>query len=237
MARILIYKNKSGKRSDGSDYYNPIATTAFTPTRTVPVRAFGGPNDIRYINYEFVLDNNPLVNTIGESPNWFAYKYNIKFYQEFFNDKISMNNPPPNLRNWDGMNENIHWAREVSSELSSGGSVVHYPVVRQVNMQGRKYEGYKSSNDGSVYDECLSFPFAIHTLWTRLVFYVDIAETNSQTEDSMRTLDDELFNELQEYFNFRIFAHVGGHIETKFLEEHGNEIYIYNANSYRIANG
>jgi len=196
MARIKIFDSTATLNSRGDAITQaedwPTALDALRAAHSMPVRCFSGDGPVQEIGYEFIADIMPDGATLA-----------LRWYQEFFNDKPSLN-APPTVRDWPGVNPRVPWGRETLIVPGGAGVAVHHPVTRNMAM---------TYNRGDF--ECLYVPLSIHTLWVRLAVYVSLADCTAITA----TQDTHI----------QIFAHAGGHDEKLYLQEQGALPYAYNA--------
>jgi len=209
MARILVFDSLPDITDSAARPCNWTWGTALsevTAMKTMRVRIFNAAEDISVVGWEFLMSGFATRSVVAA----------LRWWQEFYCDKAEVayaqatgipGNAHSYPRDWPDVNPLFPWMRETLA-LSGGLGVVNmYPAVRQTNMQDR--------TGAPPYADSLYFPLSVHALWVRLGIYVSIADSTG--------LPDPL------QVRLKVFAHVGGHDERQYLEEHGDHPYAYNA--------
>lgn len=185
-----------------------LAVSEGLAIRTYPVRIHSAAGEITIVDWEFYVDVFPVDATVIA----------LRFFQEFYNDDSGVPAPagkPPALvnpedpaawknRDWPGVNATAPWSRELVAVSGGGGVITMTPAERRLALQ-------KRGNDR----DSVRAPLSVYGRWVRLGMWVDIASSTSFDSPGLARL--------------KIFAHVGGHSERKYLHENGNKIYAYTA--------
>jgi hypothetical protein len=135
----------------------------------------------------------------------YSLNLDLRFYLEFFGDAPSLN-LPPNLRTGVGFPPQTMWAREVNEIIAAGGVVTHEAITRTM-----VFPFDAVTNIATV----RWLPLLVHAPWMRLAVWVN------------GPIPTDLFSTAQ----LAIWAHVGGHLEEKYLDDNGDVPYDYNASA------
>lgn len=150
MARICIYNSAKSVDTAGAAIGMGLVASEAGARRSKPVRMFTPQGESRYLSYEFIYSAN------------FVSALDLRWFQEFFNDRPSLN-APPNLRAAVGVNENLMWAREIDEVVGNAGAITHNAITRTLSLPADT-GGIGTARYATV---------AIHTNWVRLALWVN----------------------------------------------------------------
>jgi len=135
----------------------------------------------------------------------YSQHLDLRFYLEFFGDNPSLA-LPPNLRTAAGFLPQMMWAREVTEIVAGGGVVTHEAITRAMLIPFDAVTNIATVR---------WVPLLVHAPWMRLAIWVN------------GPIPSDLFSTAC----LAVFAHVGGHLEEKYLEDNGDVPYDYNASA------
>jgi hypothetical protein len=220
MARILLFDNMAtvdsrDNRPLDSNFRLMQQAAGAVVSRSYPVRCYGLDEDIRYIGWEMMVD----------APDTNGAEMTLTWWQEYFNDGPSVVRVP-DQRTWPGVDLNAGWAREVASGLdaaidAAGVRLQTVHVPRETTFSFGRLGEFCEYTDESFLGDTLYFPLAVHSMWTRLAFYVS-ATSNWPGLGGEAWVDEAAMR-------FRIWANIGGHTEIDYLRENPTVPYAYNA--------
>ena len=208
MARIPIFNNL-----DVGQYTNQTdIVSANLVARTSPIRLFSFEGAIQNISYEILMTNN-------------AATWAFRFYQEFYSDHPHMGGDTPSARGNDEnfnpqwpypiyrdfpkalmtgtISQDLTWAREQSAVVNNDGTIDHFDATRRTTLTS---------------DQAKWFPMEVHSYWVRLAVWGTTDMVHHR--DGQGQLVEATTGQL------RIWAHVGGHAESRYLQEQ-TEPYNY----------